>query len=104
VSSWQRYRAWSRADTPTHGAPLRKGSESTDIQVPVGSGGTALVAMMKPTDLREGDDLALIGWLYRARLWAILSEGEVDPGLVIIPAVGRQELPEVLFVQDDDRD
>jgi hypothetical protein len=40
--------------------------------------------MMKPTDLREGHDLALIGWLYRARLWAILSEGEVGPGLVII--------------------
>jgi hypothetical protein len=37
--------------------------------------------MMKPTDLREGDDLALIGRLYRAWLRAILVEGEVGPGL-----------------------
>jgi hypothetical protein len=58
--------------------------------------------MMKPTDLREGDDLALVERLSRARLWAILSKGEVGPGVVVILQVGQQEPPEVLFAQDDD--
>ena len=52
------------------------------------SGSQPLVAMMKSADLRKGDDLALARRLYRSRLWAILFEGEVGPGVVIIPQVG----------------
>ena len=40
--------------------------------------------------------------LYQARLWAILFEGEVGPGVVIVPQVGRQKPPEVVFTQDND--
>ena len=66
------------------------------------SGSQPLVAMMKSADLRKGDDPTLIRRLYRARLWAILFEGEVGPGVVIIPQVGRQKPLEVVFAQDND--
>src|SRR5712672_2128773 len=77
------------------------GNERTS-KPPIGLGGAALVAMMKPTHLGEGDDLTPIGRLYQARLWAILFEGEVGPRVVIIPQVGRQKPPEVVFAQDND--
>ena len=63
------------------------GNERTS-KPPIGLGGAALVAMMKPTHLRKGDDLALVRRLYRSWRWAILFEGEVGPGVVIIPQVG----------------
>jgi hypothetical protein len=84
------------------GAASHKSKEPTDIKAPVGSGSAALVAMMKPTDLRERDNPTLVGRLYEARFRAILFEREVGPGLMIILEVGQQEPPEVLFVQDDD--
>jgi hypothetical protein len=57
---------------------------------------------VKSADLRKGDDPALIRRPYQARLWAILFEGKVGPRVVIIRQVGRQEPPEVVFVQDND--
>ena len=51
---------------------------------------------------RKGDDPTLMRRLYQARLWAILFEGEVGPGVVIVPQVGRQKPPEVVFTQDND--
>jgi hypothetical protein len=57
---------------------------------------------VKPADLRKGDDPTLIGRLYQARLWAILFEGQVGPGVMIILQVGRQKPPEMVFAQDDD--
>jgi hypothetical protein len=56
-------RAHDLAATTQRGAPSQSGDERTDIKASVGSGDAALVAMMKPTDLREGDNLALIGRL-----------------------------------------
>ena len=38
----------------------------------------AFVAMMKSADLRQGDDLALLGHLDRARFGAIHSERQVS--------------------------
>ena len=66
------------------------------------SGSQPLVAMMKSADLRKGGDLALVGRLHPARLGAILFEGEVGPGVVIIPQVGRQKPLEVVFAQDNE--
>jgi hypothetical protein len=36
-------------------------------------GCATFVAMMQPTDLREGDNSASRGWLYWSGLWAILG-------------------------------
>ena len=71
-------------------------------QKPLRSSSEPLIAIVKSADLRKGDDPTLIRRPYKARLWAILFEGEVGPGVVIVPQVGRQKPPEVVFTQDND--
>ncbi len=58
--------------------------------------------MMKSTDLREGNDLAWARRPIRARLGTVFSERQVSPGSMVIVKVGRKDLPQVTFVQDDD--
>jgi len=53
------------------------------------SGGQAFVPMMQAADLRNGDDVAVRRWLYGTILRAILFEGEMGPGSMVIIDVGR---------------
>ena len=80
--------AWVGGGSPTPAVATQRGRERAFSQFRVGSGSQPLVAMMKSTDLREGDDLAPVGRLCQARLRTVLFEGQVGPGLVIIPQVG----------------
>ena len=53
------------------------------------SGGQAFVPMMQAADLRNGDDVAVRRWLYGTILRAILFEGEMGLGSMVIIDVGR---------------
>ena len=54
----------------------------------------SLVAMMRTTDLPEGDDLAGIDLVYRAALRTILVEREMGSRLGVILKVRRQHAPQ----------
>ena len=69
-------------------AMAKKEAAADRAAKPLRSSSEPLIAIVKSADLRKGDDLALVRRLYRSRLWAILFEGEVGPGVVIIPQVG----------------
>jgi hypothetical protein len=93
----------TRAAAAARRALWRKRRAAADrAPKPLRSSSEPLVAIVKSADLRKGDDPTLIRRLYQARLWAILCEGEVGPGVVLIPQVGRQKPPEVVFAQDND--
>jgi hypothetical protein len=66
----------------------QKGGGRSCTKARLRSGSPPLVAIVKSADLRKGDDLALVRRLYQARFWAILFEGEVGPGVVVISQVG----------------
>ena len=57
---------------------------------------------MKSTDLRKGNDLARTRRPFRTRLGTVFSERQVRPGSMVIIEVGGKDLPQVMFVQDDD--
>jgi hypothetical protein len=61
-----------------------------------------LVAMMQTTDLREWDNLARSGWVYRTALRTILVEREMRSRLVVIVKVRRQHAAQVTLIEDDD--
>ena len=65
-------------------------------------GRAPLVAMVEASDLWEGDDLAGLGWVYRAALRTILGEREVRSRRVVIVKVGRQHALQVTLIEDDD--
>ena len=48
------------------------------------SRGAAFVAMMQATNLREGDNVSRVGWVYGARFRTILVKREMGSGLVMI--------------------
>ncbi len=54
----------------------------------LGLGRETFVAMMKSTDLREGNDLAWTRRLFRARLGTVFSERQMSPGSMVIVEVG----------------
>jgi hypothetical protein len=58
--------------------------------------------MMQTTDLREGDNLAGSGWVYRAAFRAIFGEREMRSRLVVIVKVRRQHAAQVTLIEDDD--
>jgi hypothetical protein len=58
--------------------------------------------MMQTTDLREGDNLAGGGWVYRAAFRTILIEREMRSRLVVIVKVRRQHAAQVTLIEDDD--
>jgi len=57
------------------------------------SGCTALVAMMKPTDLRDGDDLSGFNRLHLAPIRRVLVEGQVRAVSVVVSDVVVHEAP-----------
>jgi hypothetical protein len=63
---------------------------------------STLVTMMQTTDLRERDDLARSGWVYRSALRTILGEREMRSRLVVIMKVRRQHATQVALIEDDD--
>ena len=63
---------------------------------------TPFVAMMEATDRWEGDDLAGLGWVYRAAVRTILGEREVRSRRVVVLKVGRQHALQVTLIEDDD--
>ena len=58
--------------------------------------------MMEATDLWERDDLAGLGWVYRAAVWTILVEREVGSRRVVVLKVRRQHASQVALIEDDD--
>jgi hypothetical protein len=64
--------------------------------------GVPFVAMVQATDLRERDNLAGSGWMYRAALGTIFAERKVRSRLVVILNVGRQYAAQVTLIEDDD--
>ena len=65
-------------------------------------GGKPFVTMMEASDLWERDDLAGLGWVYRATLRTILVEREVRSRRVVVLKVGRQHVSQVTLIEDDD--
>src|SRR5262245_58110153 len=65
-------------------------------------GRAPFVAMVQATDLRERDEFAGRGWMYRSALGTILAEREVRSRLVVIPKVRRQDAAQVTLIEDDD--
>src|ERR1700687_681569 len=58
--------------------------------------------MMQTTDLRERDNLAGSGRVYRSALRTILVECEMGSRFVVILKVGRQHTAQVTLTEDDD--
>ena len=65
-------------------------------------GRAPFVAMVQATDLRERDNFAGSGWMYRAALRTILVEREMCSRLVVIVKVRREHTAQVTLVEDDD--
>jgi hypothetical protein len=65
-------------------------------------GRTSFVAMMQTTDLRERDNLAGSGRVYRSALRTILGEREMGSGLVVIVKVRRQHAAQMILIEDVD--
>ena len=64
------------------------GEDTAGFGPRLGSGRETFVAMMKSTDLREGNDLAWTRRPFRARLGTVFSERQVRPGSMVIVEVG----------------
>jgi NAD(P)-dependent dehydrogenase (short-subunit alcohol dehydrogenase family) len=60
------------------------------------------VAMMESADLRDGDDFALLRPLDGAASRRVPGEGEVAPGVMVIPQVRPKDPAQVLLVEHDD--
>ena len=58
--------------------------------------------MMEAPDLRERDNLAGRGRVYRSALRTILGEREMRSRLVVIMKVRRQHATQVALIEDDD--
>jgi hypothetical protein len=58
--------------------------------------------MMEAADLRERDNLAGSGRVYRSALRTILGEREMRSRFVVILKVGRQHTAQVTLSEDDD--
>ncbi len=65
------------------------------------SGREALVAMVQPADLRDGDDFSDLARLYRPLHRAILVQGKMRPGAVIVINVRRKHPAQMVLVEDD---
>src|SRR5271166_6020352 len=66
-----------------------------------GSRGQAFVATMQATDLRDSNHLFNPGWLYRACVGAILVEGKICAGSLVVVDVRRQGAAQMALVEDD---
>ena len=66
------------------------------------SGCEALVVIVQAARLWERDDFAGAGWLDRTFVRAILVEGTVSAGSVIVVDVGRENGAQMAFVEDND--
>jgi hypothetical protein len=64
--------------------------------------GRALVAVMKPADLGDGDDRPGRDRLYLAPARAIVSETLVGPRHVVVRDVRAKQVTQVAFVEHDD--
>ena len=67
-----------------------------------GSGGAAFVAVVKPADLGERDDVAVVRCLNRACDWAVHLKGQMRSGSIVIRDVIGNDSPEMGFAEDDD--
>ena len=57
--------------------------------------------MVQPADLRDGDDFSDLARLYRPLLRAILVQGKMRPGAVIVINVRRKHPAQMVLVEDD---
>jgi hypothetical protein len=53
------------------------------------SGGSTFIAMVKTTNLREGNDIAERGSLYGTRPWTVLVERKMRSGVMMVLKVAR---------------
>ena len=58
--------------------------------------------MVQSADLRQGNDLAVVGWLDGARLGGVFGEGQVRARAVIVAEVIAKTTTQVSLVEDDD--
>lgn len=65
------------------------------------SGGEALVALMKPADLRNRDHLAAIRRLDGARIRAVFVERQMGPRAVIVIEVRGQDPAQMALVDHE---
>jgi len=65
------------------------------------SGGAALVAVVKATDLGQRHDLAHAWWLDRPWLGRILAQREMRARLVIVRKISFQNSMEMALAEDD---
>jgi hypothetical protein len=63
--------------------------------------GATFVAMMQPTDLWEGNNLAFGRWAYGPGLWTILVEREMRPRPMIVLNIRRQGAAQVMLIEND---
>jgi hypothetical protein len=61
----------------------------------------ALVAMVHTTDLGDGHDFSDLGRLYRPLLRAILVQGKMRPGAMVIVEVRYEDAAQMALVEDD---
>jgi hypothetical protein len=65
------------------------------------SGGDTLIAVVQSANQGNGDDLASSRALCRTFYWAIFGKSEVCPGSMVVIDVGRENAPEVPFIEYD---
>ena len=67
----------------------------------LGSGREPFAAMMKATNLWDGDDLARIGWMNRTGFRAVLLKRHVRSESMVIIKIRGEDPTQMAFVQDD---
>ncbi len=65
-------------------------------------GSEPFVAMMQAANLWESDDLTRIRQMNRPRFRAVLLKRQVSSAIMIIVAIGLQDLSEMTFTQDNE--
>ena len=57
--------------------------------------------MVQTANFREGNDIAGRGSLYGTRPRALLAEGEVRSGVMMVLKIARQDAPQMALVEDN---
>ena len=58
--------------------------------------------MMQATDFRKRDDSAALRRLDETRVWRILVERKMGPGVVVVVHVRRKDASQMAFVEDNE--
>jgi hypothetical protein len=86
----------------THGRPVGADDRGGGADGDRGRSGRALVAVMKPADLGDGDDMPGRDRLYLAPARAIVTATLVSPRNVVVREVRAKHASQVAFAEHDD--